>query len=278
MSLSKSYIRAELHIHTKHSFDAFITIHDLIEHCNKNEIDVITITDHDVIGVPRKELQLLRDKGIHCIKGCEITTDNGAHIIGLFVNDTKRGLSLRQTVDLILDQGGLVYIPHPFKEGSGLLSEYDLSENDVQYALNAAHFIELYNGGWQSNNCFQDILDLSEQYNLNLVAGSDAHKKWHLGRYLTEFKTDGNDSISLKERIQVAQTRLFEQEGDERLKRDKTGNIFIASIRNSSFYQQLMKLIPHKMKRALKKLNYYRKLRSLNEEFVESKYIKLTKK
>ncbi len=51
--------------------------------------------------------------------------------------------------------------------------------------MSKAHFIELYNGGWDSRDYQQQIRELAQEYDMRMVAGSDSHKAWHVGYYKT---------------------------------------------------------------------------------------------
>ena len=45
----------------------------------------------------------------------EVKTAHEGEVIGLFIKENiPRGMSLRETIDAIHEQGGLAYVPHPF--------------------------------------------------------------------------------------------------------------------------------------------------------------------
>ena len=73
--------RYELHNHTTHS-DAGITCRELIEHMEKDHVDVVALTDHNTISGHREMQQLLRQMHTHVqgIYGMEYTTYYG-HIL-----------------------------------------------------------------------------------------------------------------------------------------------------------------------------------------------------
>ena len=49
------------------------------------------------------------------IPGEEIKTDGQGEVIGLFLSEEiPRGMSFSATITAIREQGGLVYLPHPF--------------------------------------------------------------------------------------------------------------------------------------------------------------------
>ena len=75
----------DLHNHTYKSHDGFSTDKQIISACKKKGINAIAITEHDVPC--RSNSKLYKENDIELIKGCEFTTNNGAHIIGLFISD-----------------------------------------------------------------------------------------------------------------------------------------------------------------------------------------------
>jgi predicted metal-dependent phosphoesterase TrpH len=75
-------------------------------------LDFIAVTDHNTITFAQK---LQREIGEQIIVGEEITALEG-EIIGLYLDKAvPPDMSVKQTVEAIHSQGGLVYIPHPFE-------------------------------------------------------------------------------------------------------------------------------------------------------------------
>jgi hypothetical protein len=62
-----------------------------------------------------------RDRDLIVIPGEEIKTDEQGEVIGLFLErEIPRGMTFADTVAAIREQGGLVYVPHPFDRLDGL--------------------------------------------------------------------------------------------------------------------------------------------------------------
>jgi predicted metal-dependent phosphoesterase TrpH len=100
-----------------------------------------------------------------------VKTDAQGEVIGLFLSEEiPRGLSFAETVAAIKDQGGLVYLPHPFDRlhaipDAGTLRRH-LDDLDVVEVYNARLLFEGYN---------DEALRFARKYGLTMGAGSDAH-------------------------------------------------------------------------------------------------------
>jgi len=100
-----------------------------------------------------------------------VKTDTQGEVIGLFLErEIPRGLSFADTVAAIRDQGGLVYVPHPFDRMHAIPEpatlHRHLAEIDVLEVYNARLLFEAYN---------DEALRFAHKYNLTRGAGSDAH-------------------------------------------------------------------------------------------------------
>ena len=174
-------IRVDLHVHTAYSYDGFTTIEQLSAVCQRREINGLAITDHDTL-----EAALLCKKSLplQVIVGEEVTTVSG-HLIGLFLKHwVPPGLSVSETIDRIHDQGGLVYLPHPFdRVRSGYMSSAELQE-----LANRFDMVEVFN----SRNLFDDTnhkaAAFAASHSLLRTVGSDAHIPREVGRSSVEIK------------------------------------------------------------------------------------------
>jgi len=118
--VSPNSIKTLLHVHTDYSFDSNISVPALAEFAVSRCFECVSVTDHDTID---GALRLRDTTNIRVIVGEEISTRDG-HLIGLFLEQhVSPGRSARDTALAIRDQGGLVFVPHPFVRamGCGLL-------------------------------------------------------------------------------------------------------------------------------------------------------------
>ena len=106
---------ADLHMHSTYS-DGLATIEQILHHVEHNTtLDVIAITDHDVIEGSHRahDLWAEGDYRFDFVVGEEISTKQG-HLLALYIEKRiQPGLSMERSIDLIHEQGGLAIVAHP---------------------------------------------------------------------------------------------------------------------------------------------------------------------
>jgi predicted metal-dependent phosphoesterase TrpH len=167
----REWIVCDLHMHTSWSHDCAIDPADLIMHAEAIGLGAIAVTDHNVFGGALETARLARDHELQVILGEEIKTDGQGEVIGLFLTEEiPRGLPFAETVAAIKEQGGLVYLPHPFDRMHSIPDpatlQRHLADIDVFEVYNARLLFEAYN---------EEALRFARKYNLTAGAGSDAH-------------------------------------------------------------------------------------------------------
>jgi predicted metal-dependent phosphoesterase TrpH len=167
----RPWILADLHMHTNWSHDCAVDPADLIMYAEANGLGAIAVTDHNVFGGARETVELARDHDLVVIPGEEVKTDGQGEVIGLFLRDEiPRSMSFADTVAAIKEQGGLVYVPHPFDRMHSIPEpatlQRHLADIDVFEVYNARLLFEAYN---------EEALRFARKYNLTPGAGSDAH-------------------------------------------------------------------------------------------------------
>jgi predicted metal-dependent phosphoesterase TrpH len=167
----RPWILCDLHMHTSWSHDCAVDPADLIMFAEGTGLGAIAVTDHNVFGGALETAELARDHELIVIAGEEIKTDGQGEVIGLFLRDEiPRGMSFADTVAAIKEQGGLVYLPHPFDRMHSIPDpatlQRHLADIDVFEVYNARLLFEGYN---------EEALRFARKYNLTMGAGSDAH-------------------------------------------------------------------------------------------------------
>jgi len=107
--------KADLHMHSTYS-DGVARIEQILQHVQHNtDLDVIALTDHDVIegSLRARDLWSKGNYRFDFIVGEEISTKEG-HMLALFIEKRiPRGLSMERSIELVHEQGGLAIVAHP---------------------------------------------------------------------------------------------------------------------------------------------------------------------
>ena len=167
----REWIICDLHMHTSWSHDCQMQVPDLLDQAQAQGLGAIAVTDHNVFGGAREAAALAKSRPLTVIPGEEVKTDGQGEVIGLFLDrEIPRGMSFADTVAAIKEQGGLVYIPHPFDRLHAIPDpatlHRHLADIDVFEVYNARLLFEAYN---------DEALRFARKYNLTMGAGSDAH-------------------------------------------------------------------------------------------------------
>jgi glycosyltransferase involved in cell wall biosynthesis len=167
----RDWITVDLHMHTDWSSDCRTPVADLLDHAEEIGLGAIAITDHNAFGGALEAVDLATIRDLVVIPGEEIKTDGQGEVIGLFLDEEiPRGLSFAGTLEAIREQGGLVYLPHPFdrmhsRPDPATLHRH-LAEIDVFEVFNARLLRDTFN---------DEALRFARKYGLLQGAGSDAH-------------------------------------------------------------------------------------------------------
>ena len=183
----RPFILADLHMHTDHSHDCAVPVADLLDYADAQGLGAIAITDHNVFAGAEEAVQLALGRDLVVIPGEEIKTERG-EVIGLFLREKiERGLPMADTIGAIREQGGVVYLPHPFDRlhtipDAPTLHRH-LPEIDVFEVYNARLLFEGFN---------DEALRYARKYNLTMGAGSDAHVLQGVGTGLVRMRAFEN--------------------------------------------------------------------------------------
>lgn len=177
-------IKADFHVHTIYSPDAAISFDQLVSGCKENGIDVVSIMDHDEIkgalefSSRASDMRSRGEWAPRIIVGEEIRTAKG-EICGMFLKSLiKDHQPPRLTMELIKEQGGLVYIPHPFD----LFKLKRLKAKELVELADLIDIIEVFNGKPRTPNANEKAWEFLQDYPIAVpAAGSDSHEPSHLG-------------------------------------------------------------------------------------------------
>jgi predicted metal-dependent phosphoesterase TrpH len=171
-------IDVDLHMHTDHSNDCATPVEVLLETAKDRGMGAIAITDHNEIsGALAAREAAERIGGIKVIVGEEVKTAEQGEVIGLFLEEKiEKGMSMRETLDEIRRQGGLVYVPHPFDRLH--------SVPDYEHLLNMVEdidILEVFNPRVAFSGFNQEAERFAAKYRIVPGAGSDGHVAQALG-------------------------------------------------------------------------------------------------
>jgi predicted metal-dependent phosphoesterase TrpH len=163
------WVRVDLHSHTMWSGDSTTTPDELEQAVREAAIDVLCITDHNAV---RGAVELQDRLPCRVVVGEELRTHAG-EIIGLFLTErVPFGVAPREAAARIRDQGGVVYVPHPFDPMRRNLQEAALLDLAGAGLLDA---VEVLNAKTSLRSLNERAATFAAQYDLPGGAGSDAH-------------------------------------------------------------------------------------------------------
>jgi predicted metal-dependent phosphoesterase TrpH len=167
----RPWIVADLHMHTSWSFDCTVDPAELVDHAVSEGLGAIAVTDHNVFGGALETVDAARGRGLVVIPGEEVKTADQGEVIGLFLDrEIPRGLAFADTVAAIREQGGLVYLPHPFDRMHTIPEPKTLHRH-----LADIDVFEVYNARLLFDAQNDEALRFARKYDLTMGAGSDAH-------------------------------------------------------------------------------------------------------
>ncbi len=168
-------IDVDLHMHTDHSYDCATPVEVLLAEARAKGLGAIAVTEHNEISGALEAAE--KAKGIKVIVGEEVKTASQGEVIGLFIEEKiPRGMTLRETIDEIKRQGGLVYVPHPFDRMHSVPDYKHLID-----VLDDIDLIEVFNPRVAIAEFNEEAVRFAAKYRMIAGAGSDAHVPQGLG-------------------------------------------------------------------------------------------------
>lgn len=179
-------IRVDLHLHTSASFDCDVPAEQVMHHGRRLGISPLALTDHDTL---QAALEIQNRHPGRVIVGQEVATRRG-ELIGLFLNkQIPKNLEPDDAVREIKQQGGLVYLEHPYDTRRRCLDEESVEELADQIDI-----VEVFNGR-STEDANRKAADLCAILGATPGAGSDAHSVGEIGSVYIEmepFSTAGD--------------------------------------------------------------------------------------
>ena len=173
----RELIEVDLHMHTDHSSDCATPVDVLLATARDVGLGAIAVTDHNEVSGAHDARAKAAEYGVKVIVGEEVKTADQGEVIGLFIEEKiPRGMSLAETIQAIRDQGGLVYVPHPFDRLHSV-PDYEhmlavVSDIDAIEVFNPRIAIPAFN---------EEAVRFAAKYRIVAGAGSDSHVARGLG-------------------------------------------------------------------------------------------------
>ena len=165
-----------MHMHTEYSRDSRVPLAEFTDLARKAQLGAVCITDHDTIegGLRLREMAT----GLQVIVGEEITTADG-ELVGLYLETrVAPGLTAEHTIELIHEQGGLAYVPHPFSRNR----RRHLRHSVLERVAPTLDIVEVFNAREVASASNLRALEFARQHSLPGGVGSDSHRPIEIGR------------------------------------------------------------------------------------------------
>jgi predicted metal-dependent phosphoesterase TrpH len=167
-----------MHLHTARSFDCLSEPGRILEAAAARGVDRVCVTDHNEIAAAQR---LKEQFGERIIVGEEVKTAERVDVIGLYVHTLiPKGTPARETCQHIHEQGGIVYMPHPFGGGKGAGPEL------LEELADLIDVVEVFNARLHRPVLNQQAREWAVSHGKPGGAGSDAHTLAEVGRAFVE--------------------------------------------------------------------------------------------
>ena len=210
--------KADLHIHALN--DGKATPEEIVDWVHtKTNLSVIAVTEHDEVAAAyeAKDIAKKKDYEFDVVIGEEVTAKEG-HVLALFIKDRIRpGMSARETIVEIHEQGGLAVAVHPLFQTRLRNPKHDSMDGVGVITLIKEDFdaVEIVN----ATPTFGDVNLKAKYVNRALlkkteIGSSDAHIKEAIGVGYTLF--EGKNAKDLRRAIEKGQTQVHLRKWDVR--------------------------------------------------------------
>jgi len=198
--------RADIHMHTTAS-DGFYDVQEVLNHIARlGTLDVIAITDHDVLDASLWAYHHRAQYPFEIIPGVEVSSAEG-HVLALWVTQPiPKGLSLAETAAAIHKQDGMAILAHPFEVLVCTEVPFRYLRNPEIIREAGIDAIEVHNAGAMTpgNNIL--ARRLAKQLSMPTVGNSDGHSLRAIGRGVTYFA--GQSAADFRAAVMSRQTAV----------------------------------------------------------------------
>ena len=210
-------LRLLSHVHTRRSADAWMTPKQIVEFARAAKIDVVLVTDHDTHMGSIDCQRLAGDQGPRFPISVEYRSSQGDMIATLLAGPIK-SRDPRGIIAETHEQGGLVILPHPYKNSQFADEVFELAD-----------LIEVYNAR-SSDEQNSRAAATAKALNKPTLVSPDAHLYSELGLALNELSVaEGSD---LRDALLQSERRFV------------TGKTTMRTIHKSQMLKSMRRLQP----------------------------------
>jgi len=186
-------IRLDLHLHTRASWDCLSDPEAILRRAAERGIHRVAMTDHNLLEL---SLEMHRRYPDRVIPGEEVRTEEGMDLIGLFIRrEIPRGTPAREACHLIREDGGIIYLPHPYAPGKGASGRF------AEEMAPLVDVVEVFNARLHPGRLNAPALALAQSREKLQGAGSDAHMVGEVGWGWVEVPWHENSPEGLMEAL-----------------------------------------------------------------------------
>lgn len=181
-------LKVDFHTHTADDPEDFInfTAVELIDTAGRLGLDVLAITNHDVVTYTPELEKYAAERGILLLPGVELTLSN-KHVV--VISPKLKGYPEIKTLEdlsKIKNDRNLIIAPHPFYPGFKCLRSKLKAHHSSFDAIEFSSFYSRY------INRNKKAAEFAREYNRPLVGSSDCHNIWQLGWTYTLVEAEKN--------------------------------------------------------------------------------------
>lgn len=166
-------LRLDLHLHTRASWDCLSDPVAILERARERGVHRVAMTDHNRLEL---SLEMHRRYPDAVIPGEEIRTEEGIDLIGLYIRkEIPKGTPAIDACRLIREDGGVIYLPHPFAPGKGGSGRHATALAPL------VDVVEVFNARLHPGRLNGLALELARSHQKLRGAGSDAHTLGEVG-------------------------------------------------------------------------------------------------
>ena len=192
-------LRIDMHMHTQTSFDCLSDPRKVLAAASARGVQRIAITDHNRVTTALDMAEAFPDS---VIPGEEVKTKEGIDVIGLYIQEEiPKGTPAAEVCRRVKDQGGLVYLPHPYARGKGGSGRY------AEELAPQVDIIEVFNGRLHPGHLNVHGEELAARWSKPRGAGSDAHMLGEVAGAWVEVAQHPNEPAALLAALEHAEVR-----------------------------------------------------------------------